>query len=102
MKICFGIVEKIVFFTIVSFILWMPHGAHNVFALLIIFVGNDWKLKKITIGLFKSLNTTWQALVRNLAKLLDQYGLRKQIIVYVKDENPNLNGMTNALKFVVL
>jgi hypothetical protein len=64
--------------------MWMLHGAHNVFALLIIFLGNDWKLKKITIGLFKSLNTTWQALAINLTKLLDQYGLRKQIIVMLK------------------
>jgi hypothetical protein len=32
-------------FTIFSFIMWMPHGAHNVFALLIIFLGNDWKVK---------------------------------------------------------
>lgn len=63
--------------TIVSFIMWMFCGTHDVFALLINFLRNDWKLKKITIGLFESLNTTRQALIRNLTKLLDQYGLRK-------------------------
>ncbi len=51
--------------------------------------------------MFKSLNTTWQALARNLTKLLNQYGLRKQIIVCVKYEGSNLNGMTNAFKFVM-
>jgi hypothetical protein len=76
--------------------MWMFRGAHDGFALLINFLGNDWKLKKNTIGLFESLDTTQQALARNLTKLLDQYSLRKQIIVYVKDEGSNLNGMTNA------
>jgi hypothetical protein len=64
--------------------MWMPRGAHNVFALLINFLENDWKPKKITIGLFKSLNTTWQALAGNLTKLLDQYGLRKKKLFMLK------------------
>jgi len=33
--------------------------------------------------------------------LLDAYGLRNKIIIYVKDEGSNLNTLTNALKFVV-
>jgi hypothetical protein len=33
--------------------------------------------------------------------LLDAYGLRNNIIIYVKDEGSNLNTLTNALKFVV-
>jgi hypothetical protein len=33
--------------------------------------------------------------------LLDEYGLRKKIVTYVKDESANLNGMTTTLKFVV-
>ncbi len=40
-------------------------------------------------------------MAKSLTKLLDKYGLRKQIIAYVKDEGFNLNAMTNALKFVV-
>jgi hypothetical protein len=32
---------------------------------------------------------------------LDKYGLRKKIIVYVKDEEYNFNAMTSALKLVV-
>jgi hypothetical protein len=53
------------------------------------------------IGLFEALKTIGQTLVRNLIKLLDQYGLRKKIITYVKNESLNLNAMTNAFKFVV-
>jgi hypothetical protein len=33
-------------------------------------------------------------MARNLTKLLDQYHLRKKIIVYVEDEGANLNAMT--------
>jgi hypothetical protein len=33
--------------------------------------------------------------------LLDAYGLKNKIIIYVKDEGSNLNTLTNALKFVV-
>jgi hypothetical protein len=36
------------------------------------------------IGLFEALKTIGQTLARNLIKLLDQYGLRKKIITYVK------------------
>ncbi len=32
---------------------------------------------------------------------MDKYGLRKNIIAYVKDEGFNLNAMTSALKYVV-
>jgi hypothetical protein len=41
---------------------------------------------------------TNQALVRSLTKLLDKYGLRKNIIVVVKDEGSNLNAMITTLK----
>jgi len=30
--------------------------------------------------------------------LLDEYGLRTKIIIYIKDESSNLNIMTNVLK----
>jgi hypothetical protein len=41
--------------------------------------------------LFKTNETTSQALARNLTKLLDQYDLRMKIIAYVKNEGANLN-----------
>ncbi len=42
-----------------------------------------------------------QTLARSLTKLLEKYGLRKKIIVCVKNEGSNLNAMTIALKIVV-
>jgi hypothetical protein len=40
-------------------------------------------------------------LANKLTKLFDQYGLRKIIIAYVKDETSNLYIMIIALKFIV-
>ncbi len=44
----------------------------------------------MTIGLFEATKITNQSLATNLTKLLDQYGLRKKLIAYVKDERSNL------------
>ncbi len=54
----------------------------------------------MTIDLFEAIETTSQALTRNLKKLLDSYGLSKKIIAYIKDEGENLS-MTTTLKYVV-
>jgi hypothetical protein len=51
--------------------------------------------------LFEATKIIGLALANNLTKLLDQYGLRNKIIAYVKDEGPNLNTMTIALKYVI-
>ncbi len=40
-------------------------------------------------------------MAKSLTKLLDKYGLKEKIIVYVKDEGFNFNVMIGALKFVV-
>ncbi len=53
------------------------------------------------VGLFEATKTTRQALAKSLISLLDKYGLRKNIIVDVKDEGSNIIAMTGALKFVV-
>jgi hypothetical protein len=86
---------------IVSFDLWMSKGAHDVFVLVIIFLGFDWKPKHVILGLFEAIETIGKALARNLIELLDAYSLRNKIITYVKDEGSNLNTLTNVLKFVV-
>jgi len=72
-----------------------------IFALVINFLGFDWQPKLITSGLFETTKTIGQALVNNLTKLFDQYGLRNKSIAYVKNEGSNLNTMTIALKFVM-
>jgi hypothetical protein len=51
--------------------------------------------------LFEATKIIGQALINNLTKLFDQYGLRNKIIAYVKDKGSNLNTMTTALKSIV-
>jgi hypothetical protein len=48
----------------------------------------------MTIGLFKAIKITSQGLAKIITKLLDQYGLSKKKIAYVKDEGSNSNAMT--------
>ncbi len=86
---------------IVNFDLWMSKGAHDVFVLVINFLGSDWKPKHVIHGLFEVAKITGQTLVINLIELLNAYGLRNKIITYVKDEGSNLNTLTNVLKFIV-
>jgi hypothetical protein len=78
----------------------MSKGTCDVFALVINFLGSDWQPKHVTIGLFEATNNIGQALAKNLTNLLDKYGLKKKIIVNVKDERSNFNAMTTILKVV--
>jgi len=78
----------------------MFHGTHNDLFFLYFF-RKCLETKKINIELFEALKTTRQTLTRNLIELLDQYGLRKNIIAYVKNEGLNLNALTNVFNFVV-
>jgi hypothetical protein len=47
------------------------------------------------------MKTIWQYSAKNKIQWLEQYDLRKKIIVYVKYERFNLNIITVALKLVV-
>jgi len=51
----------------------------------------------MTIGLFEAIKNIDQALAKNLIELLDKYGLKKKIIVNVKDEGSNFNAITTIL-----
>jgi hypothetical protein len=53
-------------FTTSSFGLWMPKGAHDIFVLVINFLGYDWQLLKMTIDLFEATETIGETLVNNL------------------------------------
>jgi hypothetical protein len=66
-------------FATTGFDLWMFKRTYDVFALVIYFLGSDWQPKHVTIGLFKGIETTSQALAINLIELLDKYGLRKNL-----------------------
>jgi hypothetical protein len=59
-------------------------GGACIFALVINFLGFDWQPKLITSGLFETTKTIGQALVNNLTKLLDQYGLRNKTLPMLK------------------
>jgi hypothetical protein len=79
----------------------MLKGAYDVFVLVILFLGSDWKPKHVILGLFKVIETTRHLLVNNLTELLNAYGLKNKIIAYVKDEGSKLNKLTNVLKSIV-
>jgi hypothetical protein len=66
--------------------MWVLNVKHDIFALVINFLGNDWQPNHFTIGLFEPINTTRQTLAKRLTKLLDNYTLKRKIIAYVKDE----------------
>jgi hypothetical protein len=55
----------------------------------------------MTIGLFYATKTTNQALANHLIGLIDQDGLKRKIIAYVKDEGSNLNVMIITLRSIV-
>jgi hypothetical protein len=55
----------------------------------------------MTIGLFEATRTIGQTLTTNLIKLLNQYGLKKKMIAYVKDERSNLITMITTLKSIM-
>ncbi len=46
-------------------------GVHDIFALVINFLGFDWQPKQLTIGLFEAIKTIKQTLANNLTKLID-------------------------------
>jgi hypothetical protein len=79
----------------------MFKGAHDLFALLLSFVGSDWQPKHVASDLFERTTKRRHALAQNLIELLDKYALRRKNISYVQDEGSNFNAMTNALKSIV-
>jgi hypothetical protein len=54
-----------------------------IYLFVINFLGFDRQPKQIDIGLFEAIKTIGQALVNNLTKFLDQYGLKNKIIAYM-------------------
>ncbi len=81
-------------YAIRSFYLWIYKRAHDVFALVVHFLGEIWMPKHIIIDLFEVFETLGQAFVRSLQNLLKQHDLTKKILDYVKNESANLITMT--------
>jgi hypothetical protein len=63
--------------------LWMLEYVHDIFTLFI-----------------NILEINLQPLVGNLIDLLEQYGLRKQIVIYMKNKMFNFNAMAFTLKSI--
>jgi hypothetical protein len=51
-----------------SFNLWMSKNVHNIFALVINFLGTNWNLKHVTFGLFEAIDIFGKTLAKNLIK----------------------------------
>jgi hypothetical protein len=80
----------------------MSKGAHDVFALVINLLGFDWRPKHIIIlGFFEVFEIIRQTLTKLLIHFLDEYGLKKKIMTYVKDEGSNRNTMRSAFKSIM-
>jgi hypothetical protein len=74
---------------------------HDVFVLVIKFLGVNWQPKHITIKLFETTHIIWHALVTSLIYFLNKHGLKAKIMVYVKVDRSNRNAMANALKSIM-
>jgi len=53
----------------------------------------------LSLIFWKLINNLW---FENLIDLLEQYGLKKQIVIYMKNKMSNLNVMTFTLKSIVV
>jgi hypothetical protein len=70
--------------TTTSFDLWMSIGGHDIFALVIKFLGVDWQPKHITLGLFELIDISGQTLANNLTKLLNTYELKRKMLFMLR------------------
>jgi hypothetical protein len=75
----------------------MSKGGHDIFALVIKFLGVDWQPKHNSLGLFEATNASGQALARNLIELPRTYELKK-IVAYVKDEGSSTHYSLKSFK----
>jgi len=75
----------------------MSKNVHNIFALVINFLGTNWNLKHVTFGLFEAIDIFGKTLAKTWLSQLNIYNLKKMIIVYVKDKGSNLNTMIDVL-----
>jgi hypothetical protein len=66
------------YFVIASFDLWSSKGAHDIFALMINFLGVNWQPKHIMIELFETMHISKQSLANTLIELLENMVQRKK------------------------
>jgi hypothetical protein len=54
------------------------------------FLSTNWEFKHITIGLFEAHDTSEATMVVKLKQILEIFSLTQKILVYVKEEDSNL------------
>jgi hypothetical protein len=59
----------------------MSKVGHDIFALVINLLRDDWQPKHITLGIFEPTNFMNQTLARKLIELLDNYALKRKILL---------------------
>jgi hypothetical protein len=88
-------------FAITSFDLWKSKGPHDVFALVVNFLGEDSMPKTHYILLILSIWNIRASIGKKFARLFKTTWLDQKIFVYVKNEGTNLNTMTITFKSIV-
>jgi hypothetical protein len=84
-----------------SFDLWMSQGGVDIFVLIVHFSNDKWELCHVTMGFFKTVETTKGVLVLQMNDLLVKHGLNLRVLVYVKDQANNLSIMPFTFILIV-
>ncbi len=67
--------------TTFTFDLWMSKRVHDIFAIVINFLLNDWKAKHVTIGLFELTYTSGASMALKLQQFLDMFSLIEKLLL---------------------
>jgi len=57
---------------------WMLKGMHDIFAVVVSFISNNWEAKHVIIGLFEMIDTCGITMAPKLQELLDMLFLPKK------------------------
>jgi hypothetical protein len=63
--------------TTCTFDLWMSKGMHDIFAMVVSFISNNWETKHVINGLFEMIDTCGITMVPKLQELLDMFIQKK-------------------------
>jgi len=67
--------------TTFTFDLWMSKRVHDIFAIVINFLLNDWEAKHVTIGLFELTYTSGASMALKLQQFLDMFSLIEKLLL---------------------
>ncbi len=67
--------------TTFTFDLWMSKRVHDIFAIVINFLSNDWEAKHVIIGLFELTYTSGAPMALKLQQFLDMFSLIEKLLL---------------------